>query len=125
MMKLSDLVSKMNLQVVVAQFNLAVDVTGGYASDLLSDVLANSAAGDVWVTLQAHQNIVAVASMKGIVGIILVSGRKPQEDTLQKAAEEGIPIMVTDLPAFELIGALYGMGIRGRAPKSPPPGGAS
>ena len=124
-MKLSDLVDRLNLQVMVGRSKLAVEVTGGYASDLLSDVLANSAAGNVWITLQAHQNIVAVASMKGIVGIILVSGRKPQEDTLQKAAEEGIPVMVTDLPAFEVIGQLYGMGIRGRTPRSSRSGSAS
>jgi len=112
-MKLSDLVDTMNLQVMVGRSKLAAEVTGGYASDLLSDVLANSASGNVWITLQAHQNIVAVASMKGIVGIVLVSSRQPHEDTLQKAEEEGIPIMVTDLPAFELIGRLYGLGIQG------------
>jgi hypothetical protein len=115
-MKLSELVDTMDLQVMAAPSKLAAEVTGGYASDLLSDVLANSAAGDVWITLQAHQNIVAVASMKGIVGIILVSGRKPEDDTLQKAGEEGIPVMAVDLPAFEVIGRLYAMGIRGRTP---------
>jgi hypothetical protein len=107
----------MNLRVMVGHGKLSAEVGGGYASDLLSDVLANSASGHVWITLQAHQNIVAVASMKGIVGIILVSGREPQEDTLQKAADEAIPIMMTDLPAFEVIGRLYEMGIRGRTPE--------
>jgi hypothetical protein len=115
-MKLSELVDRMNLQVMVGHGRLSAEVSGGYASDLLSDVLANSASGNVWITLQAHQNIVAVASMKGIVGIILVSGREPHEDTLQKAAEEAIPIMITDLPAFEVIGRLYDMGIHGRTP---------
>ena len=62
-MNLSELVDKMNLQVMVGEGRLEVEVTGGYASDLLSDVLANAASGNVWITLQAHQNIVAVASM--------------------------------------------------------------
>lgn len=112
-MKLDDLVDKLQLQVRAARDHLGGEVTGGYASDLLSDVLAHSAEGDLWVTLQAHPNIVAVASMKGIAGIVLVSGRKPQEETLEKAESEGIPVMVSDLPSFELIGRLYSLGIRG------------
>jgi len=58
-------------------------------------------------------NIVAVASMKELSGIVLVNGREPDEDTLEKAEAEGIPIMVSGLPAFELIGRLYGLGLRG------------
>ena len=89
------------------------EVTGGYASDLLSDVIANSRQGDVWVTLQGHVNVVAVASMKDLAGIILVNDRRPDEDAVEKAEEEGIPILVSGLPAFEVVGRLYGLGVRG------------
>jgi hypothetical protein len=114
-MKLAELVDKMNLEVRSARARLDHEVTGGYASDLLSDVLAHSEEGNLWITLQAHGNIVAVASMKGLIGIVLVSGREPQEETLEKAESESIPIMVSHLPAFELIGRLYSLGIRGTA----------
>ncbi|HWR71782.1 MAG TPA: serine kinase, partial [Nitrospirota bacterium] len=87
--------------------------TGGYASDLLSDVLAHAGEGSVWVTLHIHQNIVAVASHKDLAGIVLVQGRQPEKDTIAKAEEEGIPVLVSQLPAFELIGRLYQAGIRG------------
>lgn len=112
-MKLSELVEKLGLQVKTAKDGLDGEVTGGYVSDLLSDVLANSRQGNVWVTLQIHQNIVAVASMKEIAGIILVNGRQPEQETIEKAETEDIPIMVTDLPAFELVGRLYGLGVTG------------
>ena len=112
-MKLADLVDQLNLEVRSAPNRLDQEVTGGYASDLLSDVIANSREGNVWVTLQIHQNIVAVASMKDLAGIILVSGREPEEDTVGKAEKESIPVMVTRLPAFELVGRLYGLGVRG------------
>ena len=111
--KLSELVEKLGLQVMAAKENLDREVTGGYVSDLLSDVLANSRLGNVWVTLQIHQNIVAVASMKEIAAIIIVNGRKPEQETIEKAETENIPIMVTDLPAFELVGRLYGLGVTG------------
>jgi hypothetical protein len=112
-MKLADLVDKLNLEVRSARDRLGQEVTGGYASDLLSDVIANGCEGNVWITLQIHQNIVAVAVMKDLAGIILVNGRQPEEETVEKAEAENIPVMVSNLPAFELVGRLYGLGVRG------------
>ena len=62
-MKLAEVVSELDLKVRTARGELERDVGGGYASDLMSDVIANGAKGDLWVTLQIHQNIVAVAQM--------------------------------------------------------------
>jgi hypothetical protein len=112
-MKLSDLVKEFGLEVKAGSGRLDQEVTGGYVSDLLSDVLAHAEDGVLWVTLHIHQNIVAVASHKGLSGIILVQGRVPEADTVTKAEEENIPIMVTTLSAFELVGRLYKAGIRG------------
>ncbi len=112
-MKLVDLVDKLDLEVRSAPSGLDREVTGGYASDLLSDVIANGSGGDIWVTLQRHQNIVAVAVMKDLAGIVLVGGREPEEDTIEKAERENIPVMVSKLPAFELVGRLYNLGLRG------------
>ena len=114
-MKLSSLVDELGLEVRSARHNLGKEVTGGYVSDLLSDVLANSRDGNLWVTLQRHQNIVAVASMKELVGIVLVSGREPEDETREKAEREDLPILVSELPAFELVGRLYNLGILGPA----------
>ena len=112
-MKITELVQQLNLSVKTAAGDLDREVTGGYASDLLSDVLANGEPGNLWVTLQVHQNIVAVASMKDLAGIILVNGREPEQDTIEKAEAENIAIMVTELSTFELVGRLYGLGITG------------
>lgn len=111
--KLTEMIQKLNLGVRSANENLDREVTRGYASDLLSDVLANSKEGDLWITLQIHQNIVAVASMKDLAGIILVNSREPEQETLEKAEAENIVIMVTEMPTFELIGRLYELGITG------------
>ena len=124
-MKLTDLVDELGLEVRSALQSLDSEVTGGYASDLISDVLAQSTEGNLWVTLQTHQNIVATASLKDLVGIVLVSGREPQKDTLEKAEREGIPILVSSLPTFELVGMLYALGIRGRIAERTPEAEAS
>ena len=112
-MTLSEIVQRLNLEVKAGGDALANEVRGGYASDLLSDVIAHGREGDLWVTLQTHQNTVAVASMKVLAGIVLVNGREPEADTLRKAAEENIPLLVSTLPAFELIGQLYNLGLQG------------
>ncbi|HYA88237.1 MAG TPA: DRTGG domain-containing protein [Nitrospirota bacterium] len=112
-MNLKDIVREFNLEVKTGSTHLDREVTGGYVSDLLSDVMAHADEGILWVTLHIHQNIVAVASHKGLSGIVLVHGRQPEQDTIAKAEEENIPILVSDLSAFELVGRLYKAGIRG------------
>lgn len=106
-MNLETIVKALNLKVKCAEGRLADTVMGCYSGDLLSDVIANSSAGDVWITRQVHQNIIAVASLKDHAGIILVNSCEPNADTLEKAGLEQIPVIVSDLQAFELAGKIY------------------
>jgi len=110
-MKLSDIAEQLDLASRTPGASLDGEVSGGYASDLLSDVMAHSKAGDLWVTLQAHPNIVAVAALRDLAGIVLVRGREPLEETLEKAREEGVPVLVSRMDGFELVGRLYEIGI--------------
>jgi len=112
-MTVFDIVNLLGLKIRAGENRLSEEVTGGYASDLLSDVIAHSRKGNVWVTIQTHPNIVAVAAMKELAGIILTGGREPDSSTLQKAEEEEIPVLVSSLFTFELVGKLYQMGISG------------
>ena len=113
-MKLKEIIEKLHLSARCGEDRLDQQVSGGYASDLLSDVIANSKAGNVWVTMQVHVNIVAVAVLKDLAGIIIVQGRQPAEETLRKAREEGVAIIVSDLPAFETIGRVHSL-LEGRS----------
>lgn len=112
-MKLRKLVEEFDLEVKCGANELDREIRGGYVSDLLSDVIANGRAGDLWITLQIHRNIVGVASLKDLAAIVIINGREPENDTIKKAENEGIPIMVSELPAFELVGRLYEAGISG------------
>ncbi len=114
-MNLEEIARQLDMEIRSAARNLSREVTGGYASDLLSDVMANAERGYLWVTLQIHQNIVAVAVIKELAGIVIVNGRNPEEETLAKAEKEGVPILVTELPSFEIVGRLYELGLRGKA----------
>ncbi|MGD8534729.1 MAG: serine kinase [Candidatus Aminicenantes bacterium] len=106
-MKLKEIIEKLQLNILTGQENLDVEVTGGYTSDLLSDVIANSQAGNLWITLQTHQNIIAVAKLKDLAGIIIVNNREPDEETLAKAKEEDVPLLCGEEMAFEISGKLY------------------
>ncbi len=112
-MKLRDIVEKLDLSIQSGSDFLDREVTGGYVSDMLSDVLAHASEDDIWVTLQIHLNIIAIASMKDISGIVIVNGRQPDEETLNKAHTEKIPVLGTDMSAFQVVGKLYQLGIRG------------
>jgi predicted transcriptional regulator len=113
-MKLSEIVEKLQLDVKSGNDLLDRDVTGGYVSDMLSDVIAHSEKGNIWITLQTHLNIIPVASMKEISGIIIVNGRQPDQDALKKAEEEKVPVLGTDMKAFQVVGRLYQLGIGGK-----------
>lgn len=106
-MTLQDLVNKLSLNVLSNNEGLQNVISGGYVSDMLSDVLANSKEGNIWITLQTHQNTVAIASVRNLAGIIIVNKRQPDEETLKKAEQEKITIMTTPLSAFEVVGRIY------------------
>ena len=108
-MDVQTIISELELSVKCRPDRLGDTVTGGYVGDLLSDVMANSVAGHLWITRQTHQNIIAVASLKDHAAIIIVQGAGPDADTLEKATAEGIPVLVSPLQAFELAGKIYGI----------------
>jgi len=111
---LKHIAEALNLAVRTGEDQLARTVTGGYAGDLLSDVLAHARKGQVWITLQTHINIVAVASAKELCGIIIVNGRTPEEATLRKAEQEHIPILVSALSTYDLVAQLCEIGVTNR-----------
>ena len=112
-MKLGEIVTSATLAVRTAPQRLDVEVTGGYASDLLSCTLAKAQKGNLWVTLQAHPNIVAVASLLDLAGIVITEGREPDLGTVEKANEQGICIMVTEHTTFSVVAKLAESGVPG------------
>lgn len=115
-MKLNDIAEELGLRNLTPEIaaDRLPDVSGGHAADLLSDVLVNAPKGGVLVTIQVHLNVIAVASHAGLAGVIFASGRTPEENLRQKAIEEGIALYCSEEPTFDIVGKLYGLGLRGR-----------
>lgn len=108
-MKLDQIVEMLKLKVYSCPNHLNKEVTGGYSSDLLSDVMGFAKEGQIWITLQTHKNTMGVASLKDLSAIILVKGFTPDADTLELSEQEGIPVLGTDMDCFELCGKLYNL----------------
>ncbi|MBP5677768.1 MAG: serine kinase [Bacteroidales bacterium] len=106
-MKVRELVEKLNLKVLCGESGLDRDIDGCYVSDLLSDVMGNAEMGNVWVTLQTHKNVMAIASLKELACVILVKGLTAPEDTVEQSNEEGIPFLSTDMQTYETVGKIY------------------
>jgi len=104
-MKLAEIIEGLSLETFGAEASDA-EVTGGYVGDLLSHVLSSAGPGDLWITIQHHANVLAVAQVVGLSGILLADGRTPDEDVRRKAAEAGLPLLGSTRSAFELSAAL-------------------
>ena len=103
-MNVKDLVTRFNLHVAAGKSGLDRQIQGGYSGDLLSDVMANAPAGCIWLTVQTHQNIVPVAVLHEMAAIVLTGGHEPDPETIQKANEEHVPILLWPESAFEFAG---------------------
>ena len=110
-MKVSELMEALNLKLLTEDVALDGEVKGGYASDLLSNVMGQAEPDMVWVTMQSHQNIAAVASLIGLSAVIVAGNAPVAEDTLKKAELNDVIIFATEASAFEVVGKLYELGI--------------
>ena len=105
-MTVKDIIEKLDLQ-CLNEANLDAEVKGAYASDLLSDVMGNARSGQVWITMQTHKNVSAIAALKDIPAVIIVRGGVPDDDMLEHAKEEDICILVSQDATFQVCGKLY------------------
>lgn len=109
-MSIQNLVAELGLEVYSAG-ELGREVSGGYASDLLSCVMAGAKAGNVWVTLQAHPNVVAVASLLDLAAVIVTEGVVPDSQTIERAQENQVTLLGTSQTTFQIVARLAALGI--------------
>lgn len=112
----------MNLQEIITTLDLvsltrttdfqSVNPVSGYMSDLLSCVMSGAPRKAVWITLQSHSNVIAVATLLELSAVIITENAQPDQSTLEKANEEGVNLLSTPLSSFEVAGRLWEMGLR-------------
>jgi len=113
MISLKEVAEKLKIEPVSSASSLDRPIAGGYASDLLSCVMKGAKKDYLWVTLQSHLNVVAVASLSGLAGVIITEGNRPDAETLSKAESERVVLLVTPRTTFSIVGELASLGVRG------------
>ena len=88
-----------------------IEVEGGYAGDLLSNVMAGAKKGDIWVTIQGHQNIIAVSLLVDVSAVIVAQNMEVEDRAVKKAEEKGINLLQSSKDIFEIVGKLYELGV--------------
>ncbi len=117
MISLKEIIEKLKVEPLSSNHSLDRQVTSGYASDLLSCVIKGAKKDSIWVTLQSHLNVVAVASLLGLSGVIITEGNRPDPETLARAENEGVVLMVTPKTTFTVVGELTSLGVKGEEKK--------
>ena len=111
-MTLQELISQLNLIVITTprDFN-GIMPHGGYTADLLSCVMAGAQPGNIWVTVQAHMNVVAVAALREVSAVIITENAQPERDVIEKANQQGVILLSTTEPSYQTTGKLWELGI--------------
>ena len=102
----------LGLEVLTGAQNLGRTITGGCTSDLLSYVMGKAKAGNLWITIQIHPNIVGVGELLELAAIVVADGQEPEPATLEKARQQGVTILTGRETAFALAGKLYALGVK-------------
>jgi predicted transcriptional regulator len=111
-MKLKEIKELLNAEVLICEEALdSIEIEKGYASDLMSDVLAFATPAVLLITGLTNIQIFRTAQMLDIPAIVFVRGKKPDNDLLHLAKEAGMPILCTHMSMFETSGRLYGKGL--------------
>lgn len=106
-----DFAVKLKLDTII-KTEKEIDAQGVFIGDLLSIVMAKAKQGYVWITIQTHINIIAVAELLELSCIIIVENMDIDSDTIKKAEELHIPIYKTKESAYEVACRLNSMGIK-------------
>jgi len=108
-MQLSEVIERLSLDVFAVAGEVDVAVTGGISSDLLSYVLSAAKPGDLWITIQHHENVVAVAQVAGLAAVVLADGRQPSDGTRERASAAGVALLGSSETMFEVGARLHGL----------------
>ncbi len=110
-MQLRDVLAALGARPISPNVNLCTEVRAGFAADLMSDALRYDLSEALLVSGLANPQVVRTAEMADVAAILMVRGKTPTPETLELAAEIGVPFLGTELTMFESCGRLYAAGL--------------
>ncbi|MCX8128505.1 MAG: DRTGG domain-containing protein [Clostridia bacterium] len=101
-MRVEEFAQKLDMKVIAGEKNLDKEVSGMYVCDLMSWVMSHASRGDAWITVHTHLNVIAVALLTEVACVIIPEGIAVDENTINKANEEGVVLLGTTVRAYEI-----------------------
>lgn len=111
-MLLQDVLQLLNAQVLTGEELLQREVADCYGSDMMSEVLAYCKSNSLLCTGLTNMQVVRTADMTELGAIVFVRNKRPAEEVIAEAKDNGLPLLVTELTLFEACGLLYQAGLR-------------
>lgn len=110
-MKISELANKTGWKLYCHDTAFNDQIKGAYVGDLLSWVMGHGQPGHAWITVQAHANVIAVASLREFACVIICEDSVVNDELINQAQEEGVVLFTTALPAYEVCRTLIALGV--------------
>lgn len=110
--KLADVKEILDAEVVVGQDRLDIEITGGAASDLMSDLLRVPKEGALLLTGLNSIQVIHTSVIAGMAGIVFVRGKKPSDDVMAIARKHNLPLLSTEFNMYSSCGRLYSKGLK-------------
>jgi hypothetical protein len=87
-------------------------LSGCFAADLMSDVLAFACPGSLLLSGLTTPQTIRTAAIKGLAAVVVIEGKEVGSDLQEAAREEGVGLYVTFLSKYEACGLLMQSGLR-------------
>ncbi len=108
-MELKEIIDKLDLSVLTNFEDREVD--GVFIADMMTDLMANAKAGNLWLTIQTHKTIISAANLVDISAIVITHGKKVPDETLELANRYHVIILSTSLSTYQIVSKLLAIGI--------------
>jgi hypothetical protein len=106
---------------VVPAIGLDAEISGCFAADLMSDVLAFARTGSILVTGLTSDQTIRTAAIKRLSAVVIIQGKTVGSDMIEAAREQGVGLYQTPLSKYEACGLLMQAGVRPYRKTLPPP----
>ena len=111
-MKIKEIVKLINGKLLTPPFTKEREISCAFAADLISDILMCTKEPTLLLTGLTNPQIIRLADMIDLEGIVFVRGKKPPKEIVDMAIERELPLIVTPYTMFKTSGILFQNGIR-------------
>ncbi len=110
-MKISQILEISEGTMLTPNADLNTDILGGFAGDLMSDVLASIQPESVLITGLSNPQVIRTALIADVRVVIFARGKQPAPETIKLAVEERLPVITSELGLYEISGRLLQNGL--------------